>query len=201
MRGVILISGLADDVYTKEDYALIGVDHGAFVCASHGMHMAAAIGDFDSVTQAEFQQIQAMADTIIHLPSHKNETDTEEAIQYALAQGYEDILLYGALGGRLDHELANLYLLMHRDYPITLLNKQNRIQILKQGTYKVTKEYTYLSFLALEEAVISETGVAYPLTKQKLTPSDIFAVSNEIVDAYAMITVHEGKIIMIEAND
>lgn len=201
MRGVVLISGLAQDVYYKAGYDVIGVDHGALICAQQGIRMKAAIGDFDSVTKEEYQQIQTMTDRIERLPAHKNETDTEEAVQYALAHGYDDILIYGALGGRLDHELANLYLLMHRDYPITLLNEHNRIQLLKPGTYQIQKEYTYLSFLALEDSQISETGVAYPLTKRNLTPSDIFGVSNEIIAAYATITVHKGRVLMIEASD
>ena len=48
MPGVILISGLAERVYTKEGYDIIGVDHGAYICALQGVEMKAAIGDFDS---------------------------------------------------------------------------------------------------------------------------------------------------------
>ena len=46
MPGVILISGLAERVYTKEGYDIIGVDHGAYICALQGVEMKAAIGDF-----------------------------------------------------------------------------------------------------------------------------------------------------------
>ena len=108
MPGVILISGLAERVYTKEGYDIIGVDHGAYICALQGVEMKAAIGDFDSVSKTQVIQIQQMAERMEQLPSHKDETDTEEAVLYALAHGYDDIWVYGALGGRLDHELANL---------------------------------------------------------------------------------------------
>ena len=70
-----------------------------------------------------------------------------------------------------------------------------------QGTYKIKKEYTYLSFIPLKESVISEQGVAYPLEKRKLYKRDIYAISNEIVEEYADITIHEGSVLMIEAKD
>ena len=201
MPGVILISGLAERVYTKEGYDIIGVDHGAYICALQGVEMKAAIGDFDSVSKTQVIQIQQMAERMEQLPSHKDETDTEEAVLYALAHGYDDIWVYGALGGRLDHELANLYLLMHRNYPITLVNEQNRIRVIKEGTYKVPKEYTYLSFLALDDSQITEIGVAYPLTKRCLSTRDIYAISNEILNEHAEIIVHKGSFLMIESSD
>ena len=132
----------------------------------------------------------------------ENETDTEVAIFYAMEHQYEEIILYGGLGGRIDHELANLYLLIHREYPIILMNEQNRIQLLKEGHYKVKKDaYQYLSFLALCDSCISEENVAYPLSKQEISTKDIYTVSNEIIHEEADITIHKGKVLMIQTRD
>lgn len=201
MKGVILVSGLATYVYHKEGYDVIGVDHGAFICAKENVYMKAAIGDFDSVNYEQLDKIEEMADVVEKLPTHKNETDTEQAILYAMEQGYEDIIICGALGGRMDHELANLYLMMYRDYPITIVNENNRMRVLKVGKYRIQKEYTYLSILPIESSCISECGVAYPLEKRTITCENIYTISNEIIDEFATITIHEGKIILIESND
>lgn len=200
MSKVVLIAGMCQQVPVWKEYDYIGIDHGAQCCMEQGVSMVCAVGDFDSVSADEKRQIEELV-YVLPLPEQKNETDTEVAVSYALQQGYEEVVLYGGLGGRLDHELANLYLLMNRDLPLILMNEQNRIRILHPGTYHVKKEYPYLSFLALEDSCISEEGVAYPLTKRNITKQDIYPISNEIIEEEALITLHKGRVFMIEASD
>lgn len=197
----MLICGMAQQVpKAAYEMAVIGVDRGALICWQEACPMICAIGDFDSISAAELKQIAAQT-KLLRLPAHKNETDTEEAIRYALAEGYETIYVYGGLGGRVDHELANLHLLMYRQLPIVLCDEHNRIRRLSPGTYHIPKAFTYLSFFALEDSYISESGVAYPLEHCLLRPQDIFATSNEIIAESATITVHSGSVLMVEADD
>lgn len=196
----MLIAGMATQVPLHERYDLIGVDHGAVVCMQHQQSMVCAIGDFDSIDQHEYHQLQQMCETI-KLPEHKNETDTEAAIQYAISKGYQEIVLYGVLGGRKDHEMANMYLLMYRDYPLQIWDDYNRIRRIREGIYHIEKKYSYLSFLPLEPSIISEQGVAYPLKYRELTNQDIYSISNEILDHEAIVEVHRGSLLMIESND
>ena len=64
------------------------------------------IGDFDSHQRPE-------RDTeIIELPAMKDDTDSIYAIKEAIARGYKDILIVGAIGERFDHSLVNAYALM-----------------------------------------------------------------------------------------
>lgn len=200
MSGVILIAGMAKKPYLKAGYDVIGVDRGAFICLQHGIHMKVAIGDFDSVSKEEYDELSKSCE-MLKLPAHKNESDSEVAIDYALEHGYDSIIIYGGLGGRKDHEMANINLMMHRNLPIKLMDDQNCMQVLQEGSYRIKKEYTYLSFLPIEDSCMSEEGVAYPLDHQLLKKQDIYGISNEIVDTYATITVHKGKVLMIEAND
>lgn len=200
MSKVVLIAGMCQDVPVWEGYDYIGIDRGALCCVKQQIQMLCAVGDFDSVSEVEKQQI-AQVTSILPLPEHKNETDTEVAIHYALQHDYDEIVLYGGLGGRIDHELANVYLLMNRNLPIILMNEQNRMRVLHPGVYHIKKHYTYLSFLALEESCISEEGVAYPLHFRSINNQDIYTISNEIIEEHATITIHEGSVIMIEAND
>lgn len=201
MKKVILISGLTDKLPDVIDGDIIGVDHGASVIANAGLTMKAAIGDFDSVDGMELKAIAEHAETIVKLVPQKDETDTEEAIKYALEQGYEQIVIYGALGGRIDHEMANMYLLMHRRYPIMFIDDHNRVRILKQGQYQVPNEFTYLSFLALEESCISVNGVAYPMNHRIITLKDIFSISNEITADVCEVVIHYGRVLMMETRD
>lgn len=178
----------------------IGVDHGAVCCMRQGIAMRKAVGDFDSITKEEFEQLKQFCE-VEKLPSHKNETDTEVAIEAAMQLGYEDIILYGGLGGRLDHELANVHLMIYRDLPLTLMNDTNILKVLHPGTYEVEKQHTYLSFLPLEDSCISEEGVAYPLKERVLKVTDIYPLSNEINGRIAKITVHYGRVLMMQCRD
>lgn len=197
---VMLIAARAKCIPHLPDCDVIGIDRGAYLAIQAGFTLTCAIGDFDSVNETELMQIQAHC-PLFQLPTHKDETDSEKGIQYALDQGYRNIILYGGLGGRMDHTLANLYLLMHRYPSLILMDEHHLIRCLTKGVYQIPKYFTYLSFLALCDTVISESGVVYPLTQRKITPSDIYPISNEIQADFAQIEIHEGSVIMIQCED
>lgn len=197
MSQVILLAGMCEALPAFDD-DLIGIDHGAIIAMRANRQMIAAIGDFDSVSSDELKQLETVT-KLIKLNTHKNETDSEAAINYAQTLGYDEIILYGGLGGRIDHELINLSLLVHKK-GITLMNERNRIRLIEKGSYKQKKEYHYLSFIPLDECVISLKQVAYPLDHCIVHPYDTFTTSNEILDE-AEIIVHEGRLLMIECND
>lgn len=200
MSQIMLIAGLAKQIPIMENCDYVGIDRGALIAMNQGIPLRCAIGDFDSITKNEKKAIETYTE-IAQLPAHKDETDTEIAIFYALEHKYDRIYLYGGLGGRMDHCLANLALIIHRDLPIVLMNEHHYICKLKIGTYQIPKRFRYLSFLALEDSCISEEGVAYPLHHQPLTPSDIFPISNEIQNDCAQITIHKGSVLMIQCKD
>lgn len=201
MRKIVLLAaGMTSVVPDMMDVDYIGVDHGAVCIMKQGLPMCAAIGDFDSVSKEEYEALCAYT-KVEKLPTHKNETDSEVAINYALQQGYEQIILYGGLGGRIDHEMANIHLMIQRDLPLKLMDETNEIQVLKPGTYEIEKHHKYLSFLPLEDTCISESGVAYPLDHCPLKKEDIFPMSNEILNTKAQITIHSGKVLMMQSDD
>lgn len=198
MRRAILIAGMAEQIPVLEgDY--FGIDRGAFLAIHQGFSLKAAIGDFDSISDEQRSKLEKSCPMIV-LPVHKNETDSEAAVKHVLALGYDSIVLYGSLGGRIDHELANLRLMTQRRYPITLMNEKNQLDVLEPGTYTIPKIRKYLSFLALEPSCISEEHVAYPLVHQAIDMQDVYTISNEIKDQ-AVVTIHEGRVIMIQSDD
>lgn len=199
-KKIMLIAAMSQNIPRISDCDYVGIDKGALTAVRKQLPLICAIGDFDSVTETEKAEIAAYC-SIEVLPKHKNETDSEKGILYALEHGYDEIILYGGLGGRMDHTTANLYLLMYRDLPLTLMDEHHCIRRLKKGSYRIPKLFTYLSFLALEKTVISESGVVYPLNRRMITPQDIYPISNEIVGDYAEITIHEGSVIMFQCED
>lgn len=96
--------------YEAGAYAcVVAVDGGYASAASVGCVPDIAMGDFDSlgyVPQGLPESIE-----VIEYPVHKNESDMELALRLAQDRGFDRVEVYGAIGGRLDHTLANLQLL------------------------------------------------------------------------------------------
>ena len=197
---VAIILKRCDSIPTAENY--IGVDKGALTLARNGKRMLLAIGDFDSVEESDLAYIKEYSDTLIQLNPIKDDTDSEAAVMYAIENGYHKIHLYGGLGGRLDHAMINLRLVSRFPETIYLHDQNNFIFSLGEGVHSIDKrDYAYISFFTEDEATISLEGFKYPLDKQQLTNKDTYTTSNEILEDKGIITVHAGKVTVIQSKD
>ena len=153
---------------------IVGVDRGALHLLERGITPDLAIGDFDSVTREEWAVISQQVTEIIKLPCEKDETDTEAALNLMISKGASSAILYGALGGRIDHTLANIRLLLQfakKGLAVQLVGEKNRLTVLVPGQYQLkSSTFQYLSFFALESTVthLSLERVKYPLTNYTL---------------------------------
>ncbi len=88
---------------------IIACDGGVLPALAQGIVSQVVIGDFDTY-QGDLLELRQLVGVqeVIKLPADKDDTDTLAAVKYALASGYTDLVLYCALGGRLDHLIANL---------------------------------------------------------------------------------------------
>lgn len=88
----------------------VATPFGDLICADGGCKRAggvkplAIIGDFDSSDTADLENV-------IVYPKEKDFSDGELCLEYALENGYDEIVFSGVTGGRLDHQLANLSLI------------------------------------------------------------------------------------------
>lgn len=155
------------------------------------------IGDFDSTLEKPYlkdEQIEV-------LPSHKDYTDTEMAILEALRRGYDEIDLYGVTGGRLDHFVTIMRLLVkYQSIKLTIYDKFNKIYLLSAGEHEIFRhEYKYVSFFSVNEAILTLKNMLYPLDHYLLKYEDGLCVSNEILGdkGYAITT---ALIFCIQSN-
>ncbi|MCH4208357.1 MAG: thiamine diphosphokinase [Solobacterium sp.] len=198
----VIVLGMADTLVQEADTDYIGADHGSLVLADAGIRMVCAIGDFDSVSEAEVQRIQSMADEFIRMNPVKNDSDSEAVVRYAIEKGYRNINVYGALGGRIDHEIVNLKLAEEFAGILTLVNEQNSITALNPGIYPVNDaHFKFFSIFALVPSVVTYEGFKYPLDHRTINPGDLYGVSNELLDHTGTLTVHSGKVLAIHSRD
>jgi thiamine pyrophosphokinase len=90
---------------------VIAADYGAHTARAWGWPVHMLIGDLDSLPADEEAELEAVGVPVITAPREKDETDLELALAHALEEGAREIVICAALGGRVDHLLANVLLL------------------------------------------------------------------------------------------
>ncbi len=185
------------DIVLTDTIPYIGVDAGVEHLVKQGIVPLKIIGDFDSISN---KNIITNYSSII-LPTKKNKTDLEYAIEYAIDQGYSSIKLYGVTGGRVDHFMAVLCLLKkYKTISITIYDQRNKIFLLTKGIHRIERNcYQYLSFFAIKDTIISIQGCEYNLDQYYLQIDDPLCVSNEIIDNYCTCEISQD-IIVIQSN-
>ena len=180
----------------EKDDVVIAADAGV---AYAGARADIAVGDWDSLHRIP-QNVKTVT-----LPVAKDFTDTGEAVNIALARGAEEIVMFGAGGGRADHYLANLqYLAMLADRGVraSMVCPDCTIFAMAAGERDFAGRGRIISLIPMRERVtVSISGVKYPL-KKRLMPADNpgLGVSNVIEKNSAHVAVHEGVVLVI-VND
>lgn len=193
---------------TETDAHWIGVDRGALLLIEAGITPRFAVGDFDSITSEEKAFVEKRID-INPFNSEKNDTDLALGIDQAVTNGYKEICVYGATGGRLDHFMGALQILEKPEYTdqnivIKLIDVNNEIQFLKTGSYTIRKNdnYRYISFIPVTyPTIISLNNFKYNLEKEQLKLGSTLTISNELNQAEGNVNITEGNVLMVRSKD
>jgi thiamine pyrophosphokinase len=201
-NGTIDFSLLSDH---KSDY-LIACDRAAYILLKERIMPQAAVGDFDSATRNEYEEIHNKISNVQKFPTEKNETDIELAITYALSLNPSTITILGGTGGRLDHELSLIFLLekiVKKGIDVHLIDKSNKITLIDKNTFiSKDKKYRYISIIPYSErTTLTLHGFKYDVTKTVFKKSESLGISNEILGDNARIIVHEGSFFLIASSD
>jgi thiamine pyrophosphokinase len=191
-----------------ENVVWVGADRGVYYLLEQGIVPHQAFGDFDSVTEEELSFIQEKIKHVHIFPSQKDETDLEIAISWALQQQPTSIKLFGVTGGRFDHALANMQLLIkgiEQQVSMEIIDRKNIICMKTPGEYNVhiMDEYKYLSFVPFTQEVtgIFLCGFKYSLTNAAIQWGSTLCISNELVERSGTYSFASGIVIMIRSKD
>lgn len=167
-----------------------------------------AVGDFDTMNVEDID-IKGNC-RLLKYPPEKDDTDTMISAKLALDisenQKTEKIIICGALGGRIDHTIANIqtlkYIAERTDTQAEILGDNEIITIQKSGTHKKYEQdntYKYFSVLSLSEksSGITIKGCKYNAENITMTNDFPLGLSNEITEKYAEITLENGRLLVI----
>ena len=191
----------------KADY-WIGADRGAVTLLHHQIKTDLAIGDFDSVSSNEFTRIRQTVDRVEVFPAAKDETDLELALLEALKQNPDEVIFFGVTGGRLDHTLANIQLLLSLKQEKVngiIIDRSSQLQIVRPGVYEAAEEpeYPYISFLPVSPEVtgLSLSEFLYPLENAVITWGSTRCISNKLLSGSAVFSFKTGIMAVIRSRD
>ncbi|HEX5826496.1 MAG TPA: thiamine diphosphokinase [Candidatus Limnocylindrales bacterium] len=193
---------------------VVAADGGFARARALGLEVALLVGDLDSLDPGELAAAEAKASMpeIRRVPAAKDESDTELAILAALERGASRITLLGAFGGpRLDHALANVWLLAHpalADADLLLLDERTRVSLVSapgrdgrpvsRPLPGPTGGTVSLLPFAGDVAGLTTHGLRYPLRDEPLRAGPARGLSNVREDVDAGLSLRAGRLLVVE---
>ena len=181
------------------------VDDFVIFCDSGLKHMknlqvqpSLIVGDFDSHENPHLD-----VETII-LPCEKDDTDTVFAVKEAIKRGFNDFLLIGVVGARLDHTLGNVSILLYLDSlgkKGCIIDDYSEMEIVSSKPVSICDDYSFFSLLNISGCAkgITITGAKYPLVDGEISCEYQYGVSNEVFPGdTASVRVNEGRLLLIK---
>ena len=188
---------------------------GVVICCDSGLRHAKAlgirpdyiVGDFDSVSPEVWDYYKGQGIPVRQFPARKNETDMELGVLLALELGANELVLFGGIGDRFDHTLANahyLLSLLKKGVRARLVDEKNCVEVIDKHLTVCGKVGDIVSTIPLSMEVrgITLKGFSYPLTDFDLAlDDDYIAVSNVLAEERAEIDIRDGYLFVIRSRD
>jgi len=187
--------------FNLESYYTIGVDKGALNASLSNIHLDLAIGDFDSVTEDEFDIIKNNSNNIIKLNPIKDTTDTEEALKNALKIS-DDITIFGGISGKRIEHFLSILSLFNKYSKLHIVDNNSHIFLIDKNFIIKKNEYKYISFFSLDNnLILSLKGFKYELSNYNLKMFDPLCVSNEFVKDIGKIEANNKLLVVLSKSD
>ena len=204
MKRCIIVGGADISNYDRINAQIRSNDFVIF-CDSGLKHMeklavkpSLIVGDFDSHENPHLD-----VETII-LPCEKDDTDTVYAVKEAIKRGFDNFLLIGVVGARLDHTLGNTSILLYLDSlgkKGCIIDDYSEMEIVCDRPAYVEDSFSFFSLINISGTAkrITIENAKYPLNDGEITCEYQYGISNEVIKgSTAIIKINEGKLLLIK---
>lgn len=199
MTGVIICGGnvgeYINDYIGAEDF-VICADSGYDHAKRFGIIPDIVIGDMDSTAYNDIAEEKRV------YPKRKDFTDSELAVMYALEKGFEKVLLFGMIGTRMDHSLANIGMLSRLKNAV-IIDENNEIYFAEDEFSLNGKPGDIISIIPFKEDLFGVTteGLDYPLENGTIKCGTSLGISNVMIKNTCRIKIEKGKALIIRSKD
>jgi thiamine pyrophosphokinase len=210
-----------DDAWPGWDASIdlvIAADVGALLAEPLGLRLDLIVGDGDSLGEAALAGFEARGVAVERSPADKDSSDTELALIAAAGRAADEVTVLGAFGGRLDHALANVWILAHpalAGRTVSLLDGRSRVRLLSAagapasatpaGLDLVGRPGDLVTLLPFDGPAtgVTTSGLRWPLVEASLPAGFSRGLSNEILPAEGKpprVELGGGQLIVIEST-
>ena len=194
---------------------VLAADSGAQWLMECGIVPDVLLGDFDSISPSLLAVLQENGHTRwVRHRLDKDQTDMELCVEEAIRLGAARVSLYAAIGSRIDHSLANLFLLypfLQAGVEAWIVDARNRVTLVghtakKAGSCRIRLERLEgykVSLIALGNAVseVTTSGLQYDMRGRDLPFGSTLGVSNEFAAETAEIEFRDGLLMVLLSRD
>lgn len=181
---------------------IVCADGGARRVRRAGWRPHVVVGDLDSLDPATEAWLVEIGVEVYRYPPDKDKTDTELAVDLVAERGFRWCYLMAALGGRVDHTLANLLLLRYaaeRGLDLRILDGPTHVQLVRGQTVLDARPGDIVSLFSLAPTSrgITTRGLRFSLVGGSLVLGSSRGVSNEVTELKPAVEVLDGELVAI----
>jgi thiamine pyrophosphokinase len=204
----IIANGTIQDIdYHKHKIKVSDI----IICADGGSNNAMLmnlipdyiIGDFDSIEKKTVDYFKEKGKTRLIHDNDESKTDLELALSLAETLDPEEILIFGAIGNRFDHTLANILCLMYirPEIKAQIINEKNIIELVENEIEINGEKDDIISIIPLTDVLgLNYKGLHWSV-KDKKTNFGWFGISNKLSKDKATIKLNKGKLLVIRIKE
>jgi len=181
---------------------VIAADGGARHAKDLGLIPNLVLGDFDTLTPQELKDWEEQGVITGRFPDEKDFTETHLAVLRAVELGYTDLVIIAALGGRLDHALANIMLLalpQTKEHNLLILDEHQEIRLIRDQLIIEGEPGQTISLLPLSDKVsgIMTQGLQFQVPQNTFLMGIPNGISNVMTARQATIKIEAGLLLAI----
>ncbi|TFG37881.1 MAG: thiamine diphosphokinase, partial [Syntrophobacterales bacterium] len=170
---------------------------------AHDIIPAVIIGDMDSVEEGILRYFKEKGSKVIRYSKRKDETDTWLALEHAFDMAPDEIIIMGALGGRIDHTLANIFLLVmasDKGVKAKIIDETCELFVMKDTVTIDGNLGDTVSLFPLSPAVsgITLQGFEYPLSDGVMKMGSPYGISNRLKEKQGIISIGSGYLLVVK---
>jgi thiamine pyrophosphokinase len=210
MRAIVIANGHIGNSEASRAQAwphnlVICADGGAQHALTLGLAPDVVVGDLDSLDGDLQARLEGEGCQVLVHPTRKDETDLELALRYAIDRGVDEILILGALGGRIDQALANILLLALPELEgvkTRIVAGDQEMFLIRGQAFIEGQVGDTVSLLPMAGDVtgITAEGLEYPLQHGTLKFGATLGISNVLMAPVARVQVEHGLLLCVHIS-
>ncbi len=185
--------------FIKKGYdTIICADGGANSIKKLGLVPHFIIGDFDSVNEETLEHFNDKS-KIINI-KRQNDTDVEKCLKFAIKKKFDETILLGVTGDRLDHTICNLGIVIKFFSKIKCCisaEKSFLVPINKQTEFLTILNETISLYAFNDKTKITSKGLKFPLRNSSLPFGKKESTSNQAIANKVMLNIKNGIVFVI----